>query len=42
VVTCFLNADDNLESQQILMTTFWPMYNVPWNLHTNSFRGLAY
>jgi len=30
-----LDADDNPDSLQNLVITFWPIYNVPWNLHAN-------
>jgi len=39
VVRWFLDADDKLDSHQII--TFCPICNVPWNLHTNSFRGIC-
>jgi len=41
VVRGFLDADDNLDSQQNIIITFWPIYNVPWNLHANSFHGIC-
>jgi len=31
VVRWFLDADDNLDSHQSVIITFWPIYNVPWN-----------
>jgi len=34
----FMNADDNSDSHQNLIITFWPICNVPWNLHANLFR----
>ena len=40
-VRCFLDADDNPASHQNLIITFWPIYNVPWNLHANLFRGVC-
>ena len=24
-----------------LIITFWPIYNLPWNMHANSFRGIC-
>jgi len=24
-----------------LIITLWPIYNVPWNLHANSFSGIC-
>jgi len=27
--------------RQILLYYFWPIYNVPWNLHANSFCGIC-
>jgi len=36
-----LDADDNPDSYQNLIITFWPVYNVPWNLHANLFRGIC-
>jgi len=40
VVRWFLDADDHPDSHQNLVITFWPIYNVPWNLHASSFRGI--
>ena len=40
VVRWFLDADDNPDSHQNLIIAFWPIYNVPWNFHANSFRGI--
>jgi len=37
----FLDADDNPDSRQILIITFWPIYNVPWNLYANLFRVIC-
>jgi len=34
-------ADDNPDSHKNLITAFCPIYNVPWNLHADSFRGIA-
>jgi len=36
-----MDADDNPHSHQHLTVTFWPIYNVPWNLHANLFRGIC-
>jgi len=41
VVRWFLGGDDNPDSDQNLLNNFWPIYNVPWNLHANSFRGIC-
>jgi len=41
VVRWFLDADDNPDSHQNPIITFWPIYNFPWNLHANSFRGFC-
>jgi len=41
VVRWFVDADDGLDSHGNLIITFWPIYNVPWNLHANSFRGIC-
>ena len=41
VLKCFLDANDNPDSHQNLLNSFWPIYNVPWNLHTNSFPGIC-
>jgi len=40
VVRWFLDADDNADSPRNLIMTFWAIYNVSWNLHANSFRGI--
>ena len=37
----FLDADDNPDSHQNLIITFWPIYNIPWNIHPNSFRSIC-
>jgi len=29
VMRCFLDADDNQNSHQNLIITFWPVHNVP-------------
>jgi len=39
VVRWFLDADNNPDSHPNLLITFWAVYNVPRNLHANSFRG---
>jgi len=36
-----LDADDGPNSHQNIIISFWPTYNVPWNLHANSFRGIC-
>jgi len=41
VVRRLLDADDNPDSHQNLIITLWPIYNVPWNLHANSFPGIC-
>jgi len=41
VVIWFLDADDDPDSHQNLLITFWPICNVPWNLHAISFRGIC-
>jgi len=41
VVRWYLDADDNPNSHQHLIISFWPIYNVCWNLHANSFRGIS-
>jgi len=35
-VRWFLYPDDNPDSYRNLIITFWPIYNVLWNLHANS------
>jgi len=40
VVRWFLDAGDNPETL-IITGTFCPIYKVPWNLHTNPFRGIC-
>jgi len=40
-VRCFVDVDYNPDSHQNLIITFWPIYNVPWNLHANLFRGIC-
>jgi len=32
VVGWFLDANDGPNSHQNIIITFWPIYNVPWNL----------
>jgi len=41
VVRWFLDADDSPDSHQNLIITFWPICNVPWNLHATSFRSIC-
>jgi len=41
VVRWFLDADDSPNSHQNVIITFWPIYNVPWNLHENLFHGIC-
>jgi len=41
VVVWLLDADDNPDSNRNLIITFWPIYNVPWNLHANLFRSIC-
>jgi len=41
VVRWFLDADDSPISHQIIIITFWPIYNVPWNLHASLFHGIC-
>jgi len=41
VVKWFLDGDDNPDSHQNLIITFWPIYNVPCNLHANSFHAVS-
>jgi len=31
----------NADSHRNIIITFWPIYNIPWNLHENSFRGIC-
>jgi len=38
VVRWFLDADDNPDSHQSLISSSSAIYIVPWNLHANSFR----
>ena len=40
VVRWFLDEDDIPNSHQNLIT-FWPVRNVPWNLHANLFYGIC-
>jgi len=40
-VRWFLDADVNPDSHQNLVITFSSIYNVPWNLHANLFRGIC-
>ena len=41
VVRWFLDANDNPNSHQNIIITFWPIYYVLWNLHANLFRGIC-
>ena len=41
MLKCFPDANDNPDSHQNLLNSFWPIYNVPWNLHANSFPGIC-
>ena len=41
VVRWFLDANDNPNSHQNIIITFWPIYNVLSNLHANLFRGIC-
>jgi len=41
VLRWFLVAGDNPDSHQNLIITFWPMHNIPWNVHSNLFRGIC-
>jgi len=41
VVRCFLDADDNEDSHQNLIVTFWPIYNLPRNLHAILFYSIC-
>jgi len=41
MVRWFLDADDNSDFHQNLITTFWPICNVPWKFHANSFCGIC-
>jgi len=41
VMRWFLDADDSPNSHQNLIITFWPVYNVPWNVHANLFYGIC-
>ena len=36
-----MDADDNPDSHQNLIISFWPIYTVPWNLHAHSFRSIC-
>jgi len=38
----FLGANDNPDSDQNLIITFWSIYNVPLNLHANSFLAICH
>jgi len=40
--TCYLIIRfKNTIRQSVGTITFWSIYNVPWNLHANSFRGIC-
>jgi len=41
VVRWLLDSDNNPDSHQNLIITFWPIYNVPRYLHANLFRGIC-
>jgi len=41
VVRWFLDADDSPDSHQHLIIAFWPIYNAPFNLRANSYRGIC-
>jgi len=41
VVRWFVDASDSPNSHQNIVITFWPICNVPWNLHANLFRGIC-
>jgi len=41
VVRRFLDAEGNPDSHQNLIITFWPIFNIPWDLHANLFRGIC-
>jgi len=41
VMIWFLDADDNPDTHQYLNITFWLIYNIPWNVHGNLFRGIC-
>ena len=41
VVKWFLDPDDNTDAHQKLIITFWPIHNVPWNLHAKLIRGIC-
>jgi len=36
-----LQKGDDPDSPQNLIITFLPIYNIAWNLHANSFRGIC-
>jgi len=41
MVRWFLDADDDPDSNQKLIITFWPIYHVPCYLHASLFRGIC-
>jgi len=41
MVRWFLDAEDNPDSHQNLIITFWCIYNIPWILHANLIRGIC-
>jgi len=41
MVRWFLDANDSPNSHQNIIITFWPIYNVLWNLHANLFHGIC-
>ena len=41
MVRWFLYAEDNPDSHQNLIITFWPINNAPLKLHANSFHGIC-
>ena len=41
VLRWLLDADDNLDSHQNIIITFWPNYNVAWTSHANLFRVIC-
>jgi len=40
-VKWFLDADNSPNSHQNINITFWPIYNIPWKLYANLFRGIC-
>jgi len=39
---CTQTITQTITSHQNLLITFWPVYNVPWNIHANLFRGACF